>query len=218
MKFFKYHTPLMLKLLGNQVIISLLSNMLFGTLNKIPILLTIGTVMALGVYFYMQHRLVWEHACAETLKHPDLQLHVGAFTGFIVGFGCGIPAFIINLIPVLSPMYITETNNLSGGISYLCYAIGKFFFNGQYVAIMDSFFPTVVTKVADEAIGRQNATNIINSIPFYLLTILPLALVCWFSFWLGLKDKTIPAWLGIEHLFNRKKKEKQKENAPTLKK
>ena len=218
MKFLKCYSPLMLKLFGNQVIISLLSNMLFGTLNKFPLLLTIGTVLALGVYFYMQHRVVWEYACAETIKHPSLQYHFGSLTGLIVGLGCGLPAFLFNLIPVISPMYITETNNLSGGISYLCYTVSKFFFNGQYVAIMDSIFPTVVTEVVDPVIAHQNATQILQSIPVYLLTIIPLALVCWFSFWLGLKDKTIPALLGIEHLFNRKRKDKKKNTAPTLKK
>lgn len=218
MRFLKYYTPLMVKLLGNQIIISLLSNMLFGTLNQYPLLLTIGTVMALGVYFYMQHRVVWEHACAETLKHPELQMHLGPITGLLVGFGSGIPAFLINLVPVLFPMYVNELGNLSGGFSYLCYVLSKFLFNGQYVAILDSIFPTVVFDTKDAVLGAQNGANIIASIPFYLLTILPLALVCWFSYWLGLKDKTIPGWLGIEHLFRRQSKEKKKDSRPSIKK
>lgn len=216
MRFLKYYTPLMFKLLGTQIIISLLSNMLYGTLYDFPVLLIIGTVMALGIYFYMQYRAVWEHACKETMKHPDLQMHIGPVTGLLVGLGSGIPAFIINLIPTLLPMHVTELGELSGGISQLCYSVGKFFFNGQYVAIIHSFFPLQVFDVQNEVLAAQNGANIVASVPYYLFTILPVALISWFAYWLGLKDKTLAAFFHMEHLFTNKKKEKA--TPPTLKK
>ena len=215
MKLFKYHLPLMFKLLGNQIIISLLSNMLYGTLYDIPVLLSIGTVLALGIYLYMQFHIVWEHACKETMKHPELQNHVGSATGLLIGFGSSIPALVFNLIPTVFPMHVTELGELSGGISQLFYTLSKFFFNGQYVAIISSFFPIQIIDVQNNVIAAQNGANIVASVPYYTLTIIPVILICWFAYWLGLKDKSILGWLGIEHLFQKKEKNNQK---PTLKK
>ena len=216
MKFLKPHLSVMLKLFGNQIIISLLSNMLYGTLYDIPILLTIGMVLALGIYYYMQYRVIWEHACRESIRPREQQQHIGPVTGLVVALCASLPSLIVNLVPVLSPMHVTELGGLSGGLPQLCYTLGKFFFNGQYIAIIQSFFPMQILDVQNTALAAQNAASIIASVPYYLLTVLPLMLVGWFAYWLGLKDRTIPALLGIEHLFVAKKKKETQ--APTLKK
>ena len=214
MKFLKYYLPLMLKLFGTQIIISLLSNMLFGTLSDLPILLSIGTVCALFVYFYLQYRTVWEHTCNETMKPAEEQHHRGAISGLYIGLCNGLPAFIFNLIPVLFPMHVTENGDLSGGIGKLCYTLAKFFFNGQYVAILHGFFPTKVLTVSDPVLAAENAHSILASIPWYLPTFLPLALVTWFAFWLGLKDRSLSQALGIE---TKPKKKKERKDPPKLK-
>ena len=190
--------------------------MLYGTLYDIPILLTIGMVLALGIYFYMQYRVVWEHTCREAVRPKEQQVHFGSVTGLMIGLFASLPSFLINLVPVLSPMHVTELGGLSGGLSQLCYTVGKFFFNGQYIAVIQSFFPMQILEVQNTALAAQNAAAIIASVPYYLLTALPLMLVTWFAFWLGLKDRTIPSLLGIEHLFVTKKKKENR--APTLKK
>ncbi len=220
MRFFKYYLPLIFKLIGTQMIISLLSMMLYGTLSDIPVLLIIGMTLALCIYYYLQHRTVWEHACKESMKHPDLQMHIGPVTGLLVGLASGIPAFLLNLVPVIWPMTIistgTNAGDISTGFSYLCYTIGKFLFNGQYIAIIHSFFPLVEVETKGGEVVAQNGANILASVPYYLLTILPVAFICWFSYWLGLKDKTILGWLKLDHLFQANPK--KKEDRPAMKK
>ncbi len=207
MDFLKYYLPLMLQLFGTQIIISLLSGMLYTTLFDYPVLLVIATVLALGIYFYLQYRTVWEHTCRESLRLPEKQHHIGHISGLIIGLCAGLPAFVFNLIPALF-LRATDTFEFSGGFPYISYVIAKLLFNGQYLSIINAFFdPTL----GDAATKIQ--TNI-ASLPYYLLTILPLAFVTWFAFWLGLKDKSLSSLLGIQV----KTKKDKGEQKPILKK
>lgn len=200
MKFFQtlsHFRPVMVRLLTTQIILSLLSNMLYVTLSDIPVLLFIGTLFALGIYFYLIYLTVWEEGCHEVLRKPEEQCHVGHVTGLMIGFFSALPGFLCTLIPVLFPIAVSVEGTL-GGVSNVFHIISKFFFNGEYLAVLSAAFPLQETSVVNTEIALANAKVILASLPFYLLCIIPTCLISWFAFWVGLKNRTLASLLGIE--------------------
>ena len=174
MNFWKRNLPIMGKLLGTQIVMSMLGKMLYLAVSEIVPLLMIGIACSIGIYFYMVYDIIWKAGCEEALRTPDEQTNFGSLTGAVIAAGAAAPGFLLSLVPVLFPLTANGAGNPTGW-NYVIYVISEFFFNGCYGGLIRVLFPLTQTATANYELALSNIAVMNASMPYYLISIVPVS-------------------------------------------
>ncbi len=188
MSFWKRNLPIVGKLVGTQIILSMLGKMVYLAVSEITFLLVVGIVTSIGLFYYLIYDIIWKAGCDEALRTPDERTNIGPVTGAILGFCGALPGFVLSLVPVLFPLTPNAVGNPTGW-NYVIYVITEFFFNGVYGGLIRVLFPVHVIANADYEVALSNIAIYNASMPYYLISIVPVTLIGLVAYSYGLKDK-----------------------------
>ena len=173
MYFFKTNYSMILKTIVFQIILSWFGMMLFVATSESPALAVIGSVLAIGSYFFIMYDQFWAIGAKNAIKKQSYTLQ--AFIAAVLAY---LPAMILVVILLISPAY-DATGEATG--SFVFFSVLKSMFMGIFSSLM---------KVMNVALKDQNL--------YFAFATLMGIFSCFFGYVMGNKEIKITALMGFK--------------------
>lgn len=191
MNFIKEHAFDMVKLILNQIGVTVFATVLTIATRANTTLLLWSSILSLGLYLFLQYCLCWEVGAKDKIKVDGGRMKEMSAKGLLLGFGANVPNIVLTLLVGLGILINTAWSANMAFISNILLRL----FNGMYQGPI---------KLIGDYIGKSVVLDsMYESLPaevtwwWYLVAMIPVILVCGLGYLLGSKNIRILGKLGI---------------------
>lgn len=191
MNFIKEHIFDMVKLLLNQIGVTVFATVLTIATRANPTLLLCSSILSLGLYLFLQYCLCWEIGAKDKIKVDGGRMKEMSAKGLLLGFGANLPNIVLTLLVGLGILINTAWSGSIAFISNILLRLLNGMYQGPIKLIGDAINKTVVLDSMYESLPTEVTWW------WYLVAMIPVILVCGLGYLLGSKNIRITGKLGI---------------------
>jgi hypothetical protein len=198
MKFLKENLDSVIKLLINQIGISIFSMFLYTAAGAIQsetgLSLTVKilvSVFSILFYFVLLYTAVWEIGAKDKIRIDSGRLEKKQSKGFLIGLFANVPNFFLTGIAIIMMLFhLAGMGDAFYTVFGVLNAIFRLFISMYLGAIQGITDPTNIKATLDAQSFELKSIYLYDAIGFFIFPVLAV-LVCHIAYSMGLKDKKI---------------------------
>lgn len=177
--YWKRNSSLIFKTFLYQIVMSLFGMMMFGAVQKVPLINIIGSAIIIFFFHYIMVSQMYRAGSKNCESDCAHKLSSFAWAGFLFALIAFIPTILMSTYSLFFPPF-SELGEKTNGYPYLNYLLNKTFFQGMYASVFQWFAPTSGTY---DAVG--NANSILIQVKIFAFTAIPGILSSGFGYLAG---------------------------------
>jgi hypothetical protein len=181
--FLKENSYYMVKMLVDQLAMTIFGTMLAIAASRSPQLLLASSIFSILFYLFILYSVGWEIGAKDKIKIDGGRLRPMPSKGFFIALGANIPNLLLALLMGLGVLIGTEW---AGNISFVCNAIARLT-EGMYLGVIKTLEDLLYTDAKISDVWW-----------WFIIITLPAMFTGWFSYYMGMTGRRISTVFGIK--------------------